>query len=178
MDNYTKFPNDILEALITTRFTSAQLTAVMYIVRKVNGWGKLCDVISVSKLAEETGYARNTMIGAVDDLEKMGVITIERHGFGRPSEMSVRDPKYWNKPVTSTSHVTSTSQVTVGYTPVTSTSQVPVTSRLQVPVTSRLHTKERKISKDTSQKKEEGPPLVSTREQQEELAPDSEGWHW
>jgi hypothetical protein len=48
----------------------------------------------------------------------------------------------------------------------------------QEPVNHGSHTKERKISKDTSQKKETDPPQIPTKEEQEKLFPDSEGWSW
>lgn len=178
MDNYTQFPNDILEAIIARRFSAIQLTAIIYIVRKVNGWGKPCDTISVSKLAKDSGYSRRAMIGAISDLEKMGVISIERQGSGRLSEMAVRDPKYWDKPVNGTSHVNHSSLGTTVHTPVNVASHLPVNGTSQEPVNHGSHTKERNISKYTSQKKETGVHLVLTREQQEELAPDSEGWSW
>lgn len=178
MDNYTQFPNDILEAMIERRFSAIQLTAIMYIVRKVNGWGKPCDTISVSKLAKDSGYTRRAMVGAVNDLEKMGVLSIERQGSGRLSEMAVQDPKYWDKPVNGTSHVNHGSLGTTVHTPVNGTSHLPVNGTSQEPVNHSSHTKERKISKDTSQKKETNLPQIPTKEEQEKLFPDSEGWSW
>lgn len=157
MDNYTKFPNDILDALICSRLTALQMTVVLYVVRKVNGWGKPSDSISVSRMAENTGYSRRKMVGAVSDLEKMGILNIERNGSGKLSEMRISDPENWDKPVTQRSHVTQKSQGPTGHRGVTQRSQEGVTRRSQEPVTQRSHTKEKKdIYKDTKQKK--GPP--------------------
>lgn len=178
MDNYTKFPNDILEAIISRKLSSAQIVAILYIVRKVNGWGKPCDTISVSKMARESGYSRRTMINVISDLEKMGVINIERLGSGKLSEMSVADPKKWDQPVNWDSHVNSASLGSTLHTPVNSTSHPPVNCTSQEPVNPTSHTKERKILKDTSQKKDNLPPPQMTREEQEEMFPDSEGWSW
>jgi phage replication O-like protein O len=158
MDNYTKFPNDILDALIQYRLTAIQMTAALYVVRKVNGWGKPSDTISVSKMAKDTGYSRRKMVGAVGDLEKLGILSIERNGAGRLSEMRVNTPDDWDKPVTQWSHVTNRSQGPVGHRGVTQRSQGGVTCRSQEGVTQRSHTKERKIIKDTYQKKAAPPP--------------------
>lgn len=154
MDNYTKFPNNILDALIQTRLSAIQMTATLYVIRKVNGWGKPSDAISVSKMAKETGYSRRRMVGAVSDLEKLGILSIERNGSGKLSDMRVNSPENWDKPVTQMSHGTQMSQGRKGHRGVTETSQEGVTHRSQEPVTETSHTKERKIIKDTIQKKE------------------------
>ena len=132
MDNYTKFPNDILDALIAYHLSGSYVAVVLYIVRKVNGWGKPSDAISVSKMAKQLGYSRRWIIGVVSDLEKMSILSVERNGSGRLSEMRVNDPEKWSKPVNCTS---------------------------QEPVNCTSHTKERKIIKDTIQKKEPSAPF-------------------
>ena len=82
MDNYTKFPNDILNALISSRLSALRFAIILYIVRKTNGWSKPSDAISVSKMAKEIGYSRRKVVGAVSDLEKMGILSVERNGSG------------------------------------------------------------------------------------------------
>lgn len=154
MDNYTKFPNNILEGIIQNRFSATQVTVIVYVVRKVNGWGKPSDAISISKIAKESGYSRRAIMNAVSDLEKKGVLKIERAGLGRLSEMRINEPTMWDKPVNPASHVNCTSQGMPLHTPVNSTSHIPVNCTSQEPVNSASHTKERKIIKDTIQKKE------------------------
>lgn len=177
MDNYTKFPNDILNALISSRLSALRFAIILYIVRKTNGWSKPSDAISVSKMAKEIGYSRRKVVGAVSDLEKMGILSVERNGSGKLSEMSVNSPDKWEQPVTLWSHVTAGSQGLIGHRGVTSGSQVGVTVGSQVPVTSGSHTKERKeIYKDTSQKKEPPAPLFLTEEEAREMFPAEEGW--
>ena len=73
-DNFTKVPNAILEALIRHRFTGAQYTVLLYVIRKTRGWGKTSDKISVSMIARESGYSRREIINSVRDLEKKKVI--------------------------------------------------------------------------------------------------------
>ena len=160
-DNYTKFPNDILDAAIKSRFTATQLTAILYVVRKVNGWGKPCDRISVTKMAQDAGYTREAMSGAISDLEKMGVLSIERHGRGKQSEMRVNDPEYWDQPVNGSSHqpvnggsqVSGKSVLTTVHMGVNGSSHQPVNGGSHKPVNCGSHTKEKKERKDINQKK-------------------------
>ena len=104
MDNYTRFPNAILEALISGRYTEMQITAVLYIVRKTYGWNKARDSISIKKMAEETGYARRAMLRTITQLEELNIISVERPGIGKTGTMSINSPDRWNKPVTTRSH--------------------------------------------------------------------------
>lgn len=167
MDNcFTKFPNGILDAALGYRFSAIQLTAVLYVVRMVNGWGKPSDKISVTKMAKDTGFSRRAMVGAVGDLEKMGVLSVERSGAGRVSEMRVNNPEEWDKPVNGASHVNGSSQGTELHRDVNGTSHLPVNGASQEPVNGGSHTKERKERKDINSKKEPSAPVED----------DDEGW--
>ena len=104
MDNYTRFPNAILEAIISGRYTEMQMTAILYIVRKTYGWHKSCDSISIKKMAEETGYARRAMLRTITQLEELNIISVERPGIGKTGTMSINSPDSWRKPVTTRSH--------------------------------------------------------------------------
>lgn len=142
MDNYTRFPNAILEAIISGRYTEMQMTAILYIVRKTYGWHKSCDSISIKKMAEETGYARRAMLRTITQLEELNIISVERPGIGKTGTMSINSPDSWRKPVTTRSHVTTESQCPHGH--------KGVTTRSQGGVTTRSHTKEIKISNKTT----------------------------
>ena len=166
-DSFTRFPNDIFDAVLQYRFSAVQLTAVLYVVRQVNGWGKPSDRISVSRMAKETGFTRRAMIGAVSDLEKMGVLSVERNGSGRLSEMSVKSPLEWDKPVNASSHVNVCSLGTVVHRGVNASSQVGVNASSQEPVNVRSHTKERKKEKETIPKK--GPSAPISQEEDDDL---------
>lgn len=150
MDNYTRFPNAILEAIISGRYTEMQMTAILYIVRKTYGWHKASDSISIKKMAEETGYARRAMLRTITQLEELNIISVERPGIGKTATMSINSLDSWNKPVTTRSHVTTESQCPHGHKGVTTRSHVGVTTQSQEPVTTRSHTKERKISNKTT----------------------------
>ena len=153
MDNFTRFPNEVLEAIISGRYTEMQMTAILYIIRKTYGWHKSCDSISIKKMAEETGYARRAMLRTITQLEELNVISVERPGIGKTGTMSINSPDSWNKPVTTRSHVTTESQCPHGHKGVTTRSQGGVTTQSQVPVTTRSHTKETKdiINKTTKE---------------------------
>lgn len=157
MDNFTKFPNDIYDALLSRRFHAMEITVILYIIRKTCGWGKAADVIAIAKMARDTGYNREAMIRTIQHLEERNIISVQRAGAGRMSQMMVNGPDKWkqdddsnNKPVTHKTqcpagHRGSDSQVTGG-----------VTSRSQVPVTYRSHTKE--IKNNLNNNKESAPP--------------------
>ena len=96
-DNYTKFPNDILDAVIRHHFTASQMVVILYVVRKVNGWNKKSDAISINKMAKDTGYSRRWITDVVFDLEGLGVLEITHNGNGRLSEMKIANPKKWRQ---------------------------------------------------------------------------------
>ena len=106
-DSFTKFPNDLLEAIYSQRLSAGQLVTLLYVVRKTHGFGKgdFGDAISENKIASETGYSRRNIINAISDLEKMGILEVERSGRGRLSVMRIRDIRDWDKGVKCASHV-------------------------------------------------------------------------
>lgn len=106
-DSFTKFPNDLLEALYAQKLTGAQVAALLYIIRKTHGFGKgdFGDAISEGKIAEATGYSRRGVVNVISDMEKMGILEVERSGRGRLSSMRVRDVSEWDKGVNHSSQV-------------------------------------------------------------------------
>lgn len=94
-DNFTKVPNAILEALIRHRFTGAQYTVLLYVIRKTRGWGKTSDKISINTIAKESGYDRKGIVRAVKTLENLKVLKVKRNMERTMSEMSVNEPKKW-----------------------------------------------------------------------------------
>lgn len=100
MDNYTKFPNEILEAMFAYPFTRRQYAILLCLVRETYGWGKgMGAYISVAKMARQTGIKRVHIYGVVNDLEAMGVITVEHNGRGRASFIGVNFPSHWDQHV-------------------------------------------------------------------------------
>jgi len=95
-EGFTKIPNDILDAIIRQKLSATQERALLYIIRKTYGYNKDDDRISIKRMAEETGYSRRAMIGAVHDLYKMGIVQMGSIRSGTPTYMSVRSPSFWD----------------------------------------------------------------------------------
>lgn len=101
MDNYTRFPNEILEALIRYRLSGQYLAVMLYIVRNTYGWHKGAgDHISIKKMAADIGTRRTILSGVVNDLAKMGLIEVQRSS-GHPSFIRVLSPSEWEQVITS-----------------------------------------------------------------------------
>ena len=153
MDNYTRFPNNLLDAIISGGFHGMQTAVLLYIVRKTYGWGKTTDTISVSKMAAETGYNRTAMIKIIQQLEKDKIISVKRNGAGKLSEMSVNTPDSWDKPVACRAHVAHRRQSPTSDRGCRPQTTGGVAHGRQEPVAYRRHTKETKdtINKTTKE---------------------------
>lgn len=100
---FTKIPNDIMDALIGSGLSGAQIRVVLYIIRKTYGWEKNYDRISITKMAKELRISKRWCIGIVDDLRKSGIIVAEDGGVRRAYNMRISDPDDWDKVVNETS---------------------------------------------------------------------------
>lgn len=152
-DCFTKFPNHLLDAIISGGFHGMQTAVLLYIVRKTYGWGKASDTISVSKMAADTGYNRTAMIKTIQQLEQDKIISVKRNGAGKLSEMSVNDPDSWDKPVACRTHVAYRRQSPTSDRGCRLQTTGDVAHRRQEPVAYRRHTKETKdiINKTTKE---------------------------
>ena len=104
-DNYTRIPNEILEALYTYNLPPLYIKIALYVLRKTHGWGKPSDKISISKMARDMFKTRPRVSNAIRDMEASGILYVERVTNGKPPEMQVRNPKEWDKPVLLVEHV-------------------------------------------------------------------------
>jgi len=146
MDKFTKISNELLEALCRVSLSKAEYKAVLYIIRKTVGWNKQADRISISKMADDVGMPRRTMIRAVRGLEDKNIISVERSA-GHTGKIILQPVAKWT-------HVTKSTRVKNVTGGVTKATQVGVTKVSQVPVTPVSHTKDiyKDISKDNYQK--------------------------
>ena len=96
-NSFTKVPNSLYDAILSQKLSITQERALLYIIRKTYGFNKPDDMISISRMAEETGFTRRAMVNAVHDLEKMGIIKLGTTRPGRPTYMNVLKPSYWDK---------------------------------------------------------------------------------
>lgn len=148
MDNFTKIPNNILDALISYRLPGRRhFAAMLYIIRNTYGWNTERRYVSVSKMAAAMGIRRTAASAVVRDLIKMGLIESDGSRGGRASMIRVLPPEEWETTVSRTVQYptrdsTAEDTVTVSC---TGQSTVSPTGRLTVPRT--VHIKD--ISKDT-----------------------------
>ena len=100
-DGYTRIPNSLLEALYDRKyhFTQLQFRVMCYIIRKTYGWNKYSDYISISAMAKDLRKERRNVVRAVSDLEKSGVLKIDRTGVGKVNDICVNPPTEWDRPV-------------------------------------------------------------------------------
>ena len=152
-ENYTRFPNDILEALYAQRLTGMQLDVLLYICRKTFGYHRPESKISVREMAKQTGHTRPRVNDTIRDLECMGILKISRYGSGKISKISVREPDFWDRPVSYRAQVdTPVPNRAQGCSPegtggVPYRAQDPVPCRAQEPVPYRAHIKEKRKKK-------------------------------
>ena len=105
MDDYTRFPNKIIEAMLEQKFTALQMRIIIYIIRKTNGWNKPFDYLAVARIARDVHATRPRVSGAVNDLVKMGVLSVVRTTETSVGEMSINDPEKWDRNVPQKEHV-------------------------------------------------------------------------
>jgi len=140
---FIRFPHDLFDAILRTRLSISQQSALLYIIRKTVGFNKTSDKISISRMARVLGHDRKTMIRAVHHLESLNIIQIGEVRTGRVSEIRLLDPDLWAKPVARAPHVAEQPHVAeTPHPPVARAPHPPVASTPQEPVARAPHTKE------------------------------------
>lgn len=127
-DTFIKIPTDIQEGLYSYDFKKSHLRVLLYIERKTFGWRKREDRISMATMANDIGMTKRSVMRAIDELESMNVISVERSA-GRPSKVGIRPVGEWQRGdthVTSDTSVTSDTDVTTGVTPMSPQGVTPV----------------------------------------------------
>jgi len=93
---FTKFPNFILDAILSFNFTLRETKVMMAIARKTFGYGKEFDTLSHSQLSELTGIHRQHIGGVIKNLIKCNAITVK--GESVMLEFSInRELDRWRK---------------------------------------------------------------------------------
>ena len=145
---YTQFPNEIFDAILSCGLSRTQLIVLLYIIRKTNGWNKPEDQISISRMARDIGRgkSRRWVSGAVNDLEKMGII-VSHGGNGKAKYFSIRPTGEWDEPVSNMTQVPESKLTQVGCVETdtggeSELTQVPESKLTQVPVSKLTHTKD------------------------------------
>ena len=104
---YTKIENDVFEKILEMNFTASQLKVLLAMIRKLNGFHKEEDKISISQLVELTKYSNKSIIKAQGDLVKMNILILKEKGISRvrPSIWKInKDTDSWRL-VNTGSHV-------------------------------------------------------------------------
>ena len=73
-DNFTKVPNETLEALARIRLAPNESKIVFFIIRKTFGWHKQMDWISLSQIVEGTGIAKPNVCRSIKSLVRRDII--------------------------------------------------------------------------------------------------------
>lgn len=81
IENYTKFPNLVLEALMKAKLSGSEWNVIMMIIRKTEGFHKEWDRISLAQFAKHTGLYRSHASRAVKALEARNIIRVDREGW-------------------------------------------------------------------------------------------------
>ena len=97
-DGFTQIPNELLEAMYQTdnRLSPIQFRVLLYLIRMTHGWHKGRDRISIRKMAVEIRKDRRNVTKAVSDLEKMGILEVDRPGMGQIADISINRPGNWD----------------------------------------------------------------------------------
>lgn len=77
-DQFTKLSNELLDNLLSIRIPGEAMQIFLVILRKTYGFQKKQDAISMSQFSELTGIAKPHCFRAIEKLEKMNLIIVNR----------------------------------------------------------------------------------------------------
>lgn len=101
-DGYTKFPNRLIEQIMTYGFNATQMSILLYIARNTYGWNtSFCD-ISLSKVAAAIGRHKNGVAREIEKLIADNVLSVENEPTYRRARTVSINPHFedWsNSPV-------------------------------------------------------------------------------
>ena len=78
--SHTQISNQFIDDWIS-QLNGAAVKTFLAVSRKTIGWHKETDAISLSQLQQITGLSRQGVMNAVDELEKIGLITIDKREY-------------------------------------------------------------------------------------------------
>lgn len=81
-DGYTRIANDLLDAMMSSNFTSRQIKLLLAVIRKTYGFNKKFDWISGEQFSEMTGMPRTRCSSTKTELLNMKVLVIEGRKVG------------------------------------------------------------------------------------------------
>lgn len=99
-DRFTRFSNDIYDAVLTCGFTRIQILVILYVIRKTDGWNKPAgDYISITRMAKDIGVERSNASKTVKKLFSLGVLEV--YEGEKPTSIKlirVTSPSNWELP--------------------------------------------------------------------------------
>ncbi|EOJ7558012.1 replication protein [Escherichia coli] len=87
-DGYTRFANELLEAIASADLTARQLKVMLAYVRKTYGFNKKTDRIADEKIAQLTGLSRQNVNKAKKELISMNCLFMDGNQIGVNREVS------------------------------------------------------------------------------------------
>ncbi|EHE8203462.1 TPA: replication protein [Escherichia coli] len=87
-DGYTRFSNELLEAIASADLTARQLKVMLAYVRKTYGFNKKTDRIADEQIAQLTGLSRQNVNKAKKELISMNCLFMDGNQIGVNSEVS------------------------------------------------------------------------------------------
>lgn len=87
-DGYTRFANEMLEAIASADLTARQLKVMLAYVRKTYGFNKKTDRIADEQIAQLTGLSRQNVNKAKKELISMNCLFMDGNQIGVNSEVS------------------------------------------------------------------------------------------
>lgn len=172
-DGYTKFPNRLLEQIMSYGFNSTQIAILLYISRNTYGWNTLFCDISLSKVAKAIGRHKNGVAREIEKLIADNVLHVENeptHRKPRTVSINMNFDDWSNSPVCHSRVLLS--QPSVTHENVTGESQQSVTPESHQAVTlesqqSVTHIK-KELKKDIKKELKKEPAALFSSEEDEE----------
>lgn len=83
MENYTQIENDILETVFRIGLSKSELAVLFTFLRKLNGFHKSKDCISISQFMQFTGLSNRSVIDALKQLKRMNICSLVKKGTSK-----------------------------------------------------------------------------------------------
>jgi len=85
--NYTQVPNSIIDYWLTSgKLTSNAVLLLLIFCRKIFGWHKTSEFLSISRLVELSGFSKPNVLKCLKSLEENGLIIRINHKLGNEYE--------------------------------------------------------------------------------------------
>ncbi len=95
-NGYTKWANELLEALSRNRLAGQEYQVVLAVGRKTYGFGKKSDMISYGQIAKMTGLDRRRVNQIIKNLSKRKVLGVTNNGDREPLTIWInKDYEQW-----------------------------------------------------------------------------------